>query len=100
MYLYPFGLCRKFTDRNVVKYFGTVLISEKPFKLAILFEWCGGGTLADVITDTRRSPPYQSKGFLEGQRIVREMLSGLKYLHSEGILHRDLKPENIMVNCL
>ena len=31
------------------------------------------------------------------RRIVREMLSGLNYIHGQGIIHRDLKPENIFI---
>jgi len=30
--------------------------------------------------------------------IVYQMLCGLKYMHSTGVLHRDLKPSNILVN--
>ena len=29
--------------------------------------------------------------------IIRQVLEGIKYLHSQGIAHRDLKPENIMM---
>lgn len=32
------------------------------------------------------------------KRITREILIGLKYLHSCGIIHTDIKPENILLN--
>ncbi|XP_028417178.1 serine/threonine-protein kinase pakC-like [Dendronephthya gigantea] len=33
-----------------------------------------------------------------GPRMIKEILSGLKFLHGKGILHRDLKPSNVLAD--
>jgi serine/threonine protein kinase len=33
----------------------------------------------------------------EAQHIFRQLVEGLSFLHSQGVIHRDLKPENVLV---
>ena len=65
----------------VTKYHGSFL---KGSDLWIIMEFCSGGSCADLMKPGLISEEYISI-------VVRELLMGLDYLHSDKKLHRDIK---------
>ena len=63
---------------------------EEDYRFYLVFEKMEGGTLLDCIL--RRGHLTEQEASL----VVRDIASGLNFLHKKGIAHRDLKPENIL----
>lgn len=76
---------------NVVEYYGIEVHRDKVY---IFEEFCQGGSLAALL----------ELGRIEDEHIIQvytmQMLEGLAYLHSKGIVHRDIKPDNILLDHL
>jgi serine/threonine protein kinase len=55
----------------------------------IAYEFCEGGSLLSLLSDTSR--------YYEYLPIALDIANGMAYLHSRNVIHRDLKPSNILL---
>ena len=73
---------------NIVK---LVEVFESKDLFCIAMELCSNGSLLDVLNDYGRLDDSQVRW------ITQQIVYGLVYIHSKGIMHRDLKLENILL---
>ena len=57
----------------------------------IITELCSGGDLFNAIDNKKKLT------LTDVQRVARDMLCAVRYMHQMNITHRDLKPENVML---
>ena len=63
----------------------------------LVFDLCNGGGLSDCLEKYMKN---NGKPFPQDivQHIMKQIVSGIQYLHNNKILHRDLKSDNILVH--
>ena len=80
-------LTTKLSHPNIVKIIGYNADGDRKYYIMPLY----ASSLKAVIN-------YLYGNYDRQYKVISEILNGVIYLHSEGVLHRDLKPENILYN--
>ena len=62
-----------------------------------IMEYCNGGTLSQLLKDykLKYGKPFSQEII---QHFMRQIVKGLKYIHSKKIIHRDIKLSNILLD--
>ncbi|PHH62942.1 hypothetical protein CDD81_6575 [Ophiocordyceps australis] len=83
------SLLRDLRHANIVQYLGC---SSSADKLNIFLEYVPGGSVQTMLNSYGALPEPLVRSF------VRQILTGLSYLHNRDIIHRDIKGANILVD--
>ncbi|KPI96008.1 Phosphorylase b kinase gamma catalytic chain, testis/liver isoform [Papilio xuthus] len=67
-------------------------VFESETFIFLVFELCKNGELFDYLTSVVTLSEKKTR------YIMRQVLEGVRYVHSKNIVHRDLKPENILLD--
>lgn len=74
---------------NILKYYNYY---ETRNHLWLIFEFCPGGDLLKMLNEDKKFPEPCVKHFSF------EIMKGLSFLHSNGIIYGDLKPSTLLIN--
>jgi serine/threonine protein kinase len=72
-----------------------LLMTEK--SAYIVLEYCNGGDLYQYCQNYKLKHKINLPERIV-QKIVRQIVDGIKFIHSKNVMHRDLKLENILIN--
>ncbi|XP_047101972.1 serine/threonine-protein kinase stk11-like isoform X2 [Schistocerca piceifrons] len=81
-------LLKTLQHKNVI-HLVEVLYNDEKQKMYMVLEYCVGG-LQDMLESApkKKFPLWQAHG---------QLIDGLEYLHSKGIVHKDIKPGNLLL---
>jgi len=88
-------ILRNVNHPNIIKLYE---IKQTLNNFYLVFDLCNGGGLSNCLEKYMKNNGNKPFSQEIVQHIMRQLVSGLQYLHKNKILHRDLKSDNVLVN--
>jgi len=60
--------------------------------ILLVLEYAAGGELFDILYYTEKLEPILARTYF------RQLVSGISFMHDNGIIHRDIKPQNLLLD--
>ena len=86
-------ILKELNHRKIVKYYD---LKQTKSHYYIIMEYCNGGSIKSCLEKYKKKYKYPFSETIV-QYLMKQIVSGLKYIHSHGIIHRDIKLDNILV---
>mmetsp|Transcript_6934 Transcript_6934/g.12766 ORF Transcript_6934/g.12766 Transcript_6934/m.12766 type:complete len:511 (-) Transcript_6934:6-1538(-) len=81
-------LLTQFVHPNIVQ---LIDLQQDDKHIYLITELCRGGELFDIIAEHGPLPPGLAR------HLILQLIEGIEWLHSQGVIHWDIKPENLLL---